>query len=605
MKHAIIDFESFYDKELSVVNMGVPNYVEKSYAYCVSVVVDGEAYCGKITEMGPMICQLAADPTVIPVAANANFDEGWSNRYYDEFQNPWYCILDHGAFCQYPRNVAGLAGVVLGEKVDKTIRDAMRGRHWDAKGLEVTGHEGRVLTAQEQADVLQYCLNDGMKEAQILEKLLAESPMSSFEQKVAAHTRMINRRGILVNTDLVQADKTKLEEMKFAALKAIPWHEDGAPLSYPELKKYCQAKNIPVPPSLAKTNEETTDLMTESPELAEIIGAMRRYRRANTMIEKTKTLMERVTPDGILPLDILYCGAAHTRRWSSKGFNVQNLDKEPFDTGNGTVWSRNWLIPRPGHKFLILDYAQVEPRCLNWLVGNTELLDAMRAGYSYYEAYAKMARGWSGAPGTIKAEYGKKKYTLLKNECLGLGYGMGAPKFVSYAAQNGNEISLDDAKAVVTAFRKGNPKVTQFWRKMDNLIANAARDKSKHLALEMPAGDLLQHFTVRARLGGYESYTTKGDFGFQSHQDKLWGGTLTENVTQRFARDLLANAVLNLEEAGLRVLFHAHDEVILEVPDAGKEKAKEEAIRIMTTSPEWAEGLPLAVEGGFAEAYTK
>jgi DNA polymerase len=71
------------------------------------------------------------------------------------------------------------------------------------------------------------------------------------------------------------------------------------------------------------------------------------------------------------------------------------------------------------------------------------------------------------------------------------------------------------------------------------------------------------------------------------------------------ARDVIAEAIIRLESAGLPVLFHAHDEVILEVDLDNKEEAKAEAIRLMTQTPEWAEGLPLAVEGDFCDRYTK
>ena len=138
------------------------------------------------------------------------------------------------------------------------------------------------------------------------------------------------------------------------------------------------------------------------------------------------------------------------------------------------------------------------------------------------------------------------------------------------------------------------------------MVASAARDKSKHLVIDLPSGDTLQYYTIRASKKGFEGFTTKGDFGHQSLQPRLWGGTLTENVTQRTARDVLANAIINLEAAGFPVLFHAHDEVILEIDDnPGKEDAIREAEIILKTPPEWAADLPLGTEGSTATAYTK
>ncbi len=230
-----------------------------------------------------------------------------------------------------------------------------------------------------------------------------------------------------------------------------------------------------------------------------------------------------------------------------------------------------------------------------------DLLDAMRAGYSYYEAYCRAAKGWKGAPGTLKKELGVVRYTKIKNEALGCGYGMGAAKYTTYA-----DVPELEAKQIVSDFRRTNPKVVAFWKRLDNLIVSAARSDDKVLGLQLPTGDLLKHFDVRATSRGFKSITTKGDYSQASVQLRLWGGTATENVTQRMARDVLASAVVNLEKAGLPVAVHCHDEVIIEIDDdASKSEAEKEAIRIMTTAPDWAPELPLGVEGGFETCYTK
>lgn len=598
MKNAIIDYESFYDKEINVVDQGVPNYVRDTDAYVVSVEIEGEpAMCGTLAEMGEVCANLAADPSVRPVAANSNFDQALFEKYHKPFEKPWHCILDQSVFHQMPRNLAGLSKNLLGKHVDKTTRDKMKGVRYEE------------MPEPEQNEVQEYCLNDAVTEAECFRTL---KPMSSFEEKVALHTRLQNRRGVAIDLDLVDLDKTKIEQMRFNAFRAIPWYQDAPPLSYPALVKYCGSRNLPVPKSTAKTDEECDDIMSDNPEVGEVIGSMRRFRRANTILRKIEALKRRVTDAGILSLELLYCGAPHTRRWSCKGFNVQNLDKEPLiitpadgDNPAVSVWSRNWIKARPGKIFYIPDLAQIEPRCLNWLVGNDEMMEALRNGFSYYEAYLRAAKqekrvGWSGTPGTLKKEIGVVKYTKVKNESLGCGYGMGAEKYTSYA-----KVEMGEAESVIKGFRANNPKITRFWRTLDSLIASAARDKSKHLSIDMPSGDLLQYFMVRASKKGYEGFVTKGDFGFNSLQPRLWGGTLTENVTQRMARDVLANAATNLEEAGIPVLFTSHDEAILEIDDASKEEAKAEADRIFTQTPEWAPGLVLASEGEFSTCYTK
>jgi DNA polymerase len=100
----------------------------------------------------------------------------------------------------------------------------------------------------------------------------------------------------------------------------------------------------------------------------------------------------------------------------------------------------------------------------------------------------------------------------------------------------------------------------------------------------------------------------KGIFDTRGLIHNLWGGAMTENVTQRMARDVMAEAILRVEAAGFPVIFSVHDEVVLEV-DEGSDKfladAKAEAERLLTITPDWAEGLPLAVEGDYNDRYCK
>ena len=72
---------------------------------------------------------------------------------------------------------------------------------------------------------------------------------------------------------------------------------------------------------------------------------------------------------------------------------------------------------------------------------------------------------------------------------------------------------------------------------------------------------------------------------------------------QGTARDLLALALLRLEEAGYPVVMHCHDEAICEVPIG--QGSVEEVNRIMAVAPEWAEGLPLKADGFETEFYKK
>ncbi len=611
MNTVVIDFETYYKKRgqdaVSVSDLGNRNYANQSYWYLVSVVSPdlGIKFVGTPEdvqrEFGPDgLLQLTTDPNNHFVAANSNFDRTWTQKAAGAVCDGtrWHCVLDKGAVQQYPQNLSGLAHCVLGQKMDKSARDEMDGVHW------------AELDESRRRNLKQYCLEDSLRTLECWNKL---PEPSAIETALAEHTRRISWRGVHVDTDLMERDKTMLLEARQKAFLQIPWHNDDKPLSAAALGRWASARGIPVPASLAKTSEECDDLMVENPALREVIEAMRWFRKANTIVKKIEDVEARITNDGTMPIEMLYCGARHTRRWSSRGFNIQNLDRSPivfpetFGLRNAagepaSFWSRHWILPPPGKKLLSLDYAQVEPRCLNWLVGNEELLEGIRAGYSVYEAYARVAKGWKGAPGTLKKELGVAAYTLIKNEVLGLGYGMGASRYCDYAG-----VDVATAEKTVEAFRRTNPKIIKFWYQMDEQIKRSAFSKSQQLEIEMPTGDTLRHFCVRARAGGrgFESYTTKLDFSHNSHQPSLWGGTLVENIVQRMARDVLGEAIIRVEEAGFHVMFSAHDELVLAVDSDNAEDAKAEAAHIMSQTPEWCAGLPLAVEGELSDRYAK
>jgi len=548
MQDIVVDFESYYSKkqDISAGTVGVVNYVRDSYAYMVSVVGPGIEFIGTVEEAQRRFPDsFWEDPGNRFWAANANFDQLWVQRYWPDAKRmkPWHCILDRGATEQLPQSLSGIARALWGKKVDKSIRDWMDGKHY------------KDITPEQQQEVLNYCLEDAKEEQHVLKSL---PEPTSIEQQIAMHTRMVNLRGVRIDAGRLKQDREELLKHQHDAFMRIPWHNDEAPLSHLALSAWATEQGIPVPASLAKDDEECASLVGAHPKLGDVVGAMRQYRKANTLIRKIESVEGRITEDGTMALELMYCGARHTRRWSSRGVNVQNLDREPYwltpdgkpAEGAWDVWPRRWLIPREGKTFLILDYAQIEPRCLNWLVGNDELLNLIRSGFGIYEAYARVSGQWGDPAPLKKANPGL--YKSVKAQVLGLGYGMGAGRYKETAAKDGIVLTDEEAKATVDTWRKLNPKIIEFWRQMDETVKAATMDRAKLLEVVMPTGDKLRHFGVRhfskpitdpdtgevTTKRGYESFTTKGDFTPMSKQPNLWGGTLAENVTQRMARDV-------------------------------------------------------------------
>ena len=72
---------------------------------------------------------------------------------------------------------------------------------------------------------------------------------------------------------------------------------------------------------------------------------------------------------------------------------------------------------------------------------------------------------------------------------------------------------------------------------------------------------------------------------------------------QAIARDCLAANIERLEQAGFPIVFHIHDEVVIEV-DASRADLKD-VIAIMSEPIYWAPGLPLNADGWVGDYFTK
>ena len=86
---------------------------------------------------------------------------------------------------------------------------------------------------------------------------------------------------------------------------------------------------------------------------------------------------------------------------------------------------------------------------------------------------------------------------------------------------------------------------------------------------------------------------------------RLWGGLLAENLSQALARDIFADMLLRIEGAGTEVIFHVHDEFIIEVDESKADAVLKQVLESMSKAPDWIPDIPLAAEGKILERYEK
>jgi DNA polymerase len=317
-------------------------------------------------------------------------------------------------------------------------------------------------------------------------------------------------------------------------------------------------------------------------------------------------------PNGRLNYELKY-GGAHTMRWAGGGgLNMQNLQKEAWQG----IYLRSLLMPEPGKIFIVADLSQIEPRVLAWMVGDEALLSLLRRGFGTYEAMSLSWRLWNGAAGTLKKS-DPILYAFMKSMTLGCGYGMGAEKFQLKCAEAGIPMSLDEARRRINLFRDRNPLVVRKWHEFDRELQRHLRQRGATLYL--PSGRTLHYPNLRRRrrpptmevdpvTGKVTIHPGKEEIVADIYGEKgaetisLWGGILVENAVQSLARDIFAAGLLRLDKAGIRVVLHAHDEVVCEV---GPDVATKDIEALLTVPPSWAKKLPLGAEAKEVAHYVK
>ena len=582
-----IDFETYYSKDYSVRDLGNQGYVahEEFDPYLVSMLGDGIEFVGHPSK-APWD-QVSDSPHFI--AHNAGFDSTVfrgcqiKGLIPSRIKPAWDCTANLAVYIQAPRNLAGASEQMFGVKPDKTVRDKMKGRKFES------------LSGEETGQLIYYALNDSKLCLKLWETYAPHWP--THERTIARHTMESGFNGVRINIDALRNGLVDLMVQKDRAETKIPWAKDAPPTSPLQLKAYCAKEGIPAPKSTAMGNEDCDRWEAEHAEKYPIVASLRNWRSANRLVRLLETIERRTSDnlvgEGVLPFNLKYFGANLTGRWSGDTrVNLQNIPRGDIFGVN----VREMFVPRAGKKFILADLAQIEPRCLAWLCGDEELLKFIEDGKDIYEAHALTTM----LPPNVKA-VDKQTRQLAKIRVLGLGYGCGHKKFKTVAKNWGMEMTEVEAQKIVREYRKSNQKVTNFWNKQQRaFLAGLNQD----YRFQLPSGRWVSYFNCKchdmtAEFPQYLASITRG-----ATPRNFYGGKLCENIVQATARDVFADCYYRILKAGFNVIWTVHDEFIVEVDEEDKD-AKQEIKNLMSITPEWLEGCPIAAETIEAKYYTK
>lgn len=386
-------------------------------------------------------------------------------------------------------------------------------------------------------------------------------------------------------------------------------------------------------PALGINDAEFVRFMAEHPEHEDIWAARKAVKSTGLKTRAVRLMQLADYFDGKVPIPLNYAGA-HTLRWTgTQKVNPQNFKRKSK--------LRKALRAPDGYLVYVVDSSNIEARVIAWLANELAALDLFRKGI---DTYNDMATKIYGYVVNRKLELGgikpyEEEGNVGKTAKLGLGYGMGAAKFqyTLAAGPMGSEPiykPIDFCQHAVNVFRDDNPNIVTYWRIMGKALYDMMLPGThyyvgpilvEHERLVLPNGlaltypDLQFREKDRAQLVGDEVIETKERNLYCTRKDKhvkLYGGIVSENVTQRASRDIVAEQTMEAVEFFQDVhtaftptsdplALSVHDEGVFIMPDDRPDERLAELIRIFSTPPWWAPDLPLAAEGGYDEMYSK
>jgi DNA polymerase len=278
------------------------------------------------------------------------------------------------------------------------------------------------------------------------------------------------------------------------------------------------------------------------------------------------------------------------------------------------------LVASPGKELFCADFSAVEARLAFWIAEHEEGVKAFRDGRKLYE---EMAEAAFGIP-TSQIKKDSLERFVGKESVLGCQYGLGWKKFMINCHQKGMpDVTAQIAKRAVDTYRKVHYPVTAMWKALEQVIIKAIRNpgsvhhvtkvsiyvRRNFLHIKLPSGRKMRYYKPRISYKQLASGYMAPQIHHYEYRKGMWietvswGGVFFNHIVQGTARDLLAQAMMNLEKAGHEVLMSAHDEILSE-REIGTGSLKE-YISIFTKLPCWADGLPLTAEGWTGTRYRK
>lgn len=577
----------------------------------------------------------------------------------------WRDTMLHALYCGYPASLDA-AGRAMGLPEDKkkltTGKALIRYFCVPCKPSNANGNRTRNLPKHDPAKwklFKEYNGQDVVTEMEI-DRRLSAFPVPAFVQKQWETDLTMNARGVAADMEMVSGALVIGATVK-SQLMAEARQLSGLdnPNSIKQLARWL-TEATDSDAEITSVAKETVATMLKQPQPANVQRMLEiRQELGKTSTKKYDALETCIADDGRVRGLLQFYGANRTGRWAGRLVQVQNLPRtytHPLPPARQLVKDRNIdglrlmygsindtlsqlirtaFVATPGNVLIDADFSAIEARVISWLAGQEWRLEVFRTHGKIYEASASQM---FHVP-IEKIKKGNPEYALRqrgKVAELALGYqgGVSAMRRMD-TGHNLDDLSDDEVKGIVDRWRETNSMIRGLWNIVDSAavtvitnggaqtIRSETTDAVITLACELDVITGTRYMTILLP-SGRKLYYPSPEIGVnrwgnpsvsymgQNQATKRWervetyGGKLVENIVQAIARDCLAIAIENLEAQGLHVVFHIHDEVVIDTPAwADNDTMLDTVTKIMTKPIPWAQALPLNADGWVDKFFKK
>lgn len=578
------------------------------------------------------------DPDTIKIAHNSAFERAALGKHLGRYLPPeeWEDTMILAAYNGLPLSLDAVGAAL--RLHDQKIKEGTSLISYFCKPCKPTiSNGGRTRNMSHHAPdkwarFREYCRRD-VEVAQAIYNRLSSYPVTDFERQVWATDARINERGVQIDRELVEsaiAVDNAFREEHLEEMRRLTGLDN--PNSVQQLKAWLSAAGIECDSLSKATIADIKGNATDS--------TTKRVLELRQMLSKTSTKKYEAMTAAACKDDRVrgltqYYGAARTGRWAGRLIQLQNLPQNHLDN-IGTVREivrardleslemifdsvpdtlsqliRTALVAKPGCTFLVSDYSAIEARVIAYLAGETWRMEVFKNGGDIYCASASQMFH------VPVEKHGVNGHLRQKGKIaeLALGYGGGIGAMKNFGA---DKMGMTDEEMleIVNQWRVASPTIPKLWRDVEKAARSAIENPGRSyrincgvvyrrdtdaLRCKLPSGRWLTYWEPRIEdekiyFMGQNQTTRKWE------KTDTWGGKLTENIVQAFARDCLAVAMVRLEEAGYHIVFTVHDEVIVEAPEGSR---WQDVAEIMGQPIDWAPGLILRGDGYETKFYMK